>query len=87
MDGLKNKEGYTDYPAFKAQKSVDGAEIKAYYCYKTMVSVAKLAGFEIMEGNIRLKDRTGKIHHSEEVVRRREDELYRQTAESERHSD
>ena len=71
---LQNKEGYTDYPAYKAMKSADGAMAKAYYCYKTLISVAKLAGFNLL-GTVFLEDRTGKIHKSDVVVRRREQDV------------
>ncbi len=85
-EDLCNKEGYVDYTAYKAIKSADGAVAKAYYCYKALVSVARLAGFNIL-GTVFLEDRTGRVHKSDVVVRRREDELSGQTAESEGHSD
>lgn len=69
-DDVKNVEGYTDWTAYKAIKKADGAEAKAYHTYKALVSVARLAGF-ILHGDILLEDRTGKIHHTDEVVRRR----------------
>lgn len=71
MDGLRNKEGYIDYPAYKAQKAVDGAEAKAFYTFKTMQSVARLAGMELV-GTVRVVDRTGRIHDMETVLERRE---------------
>ena len=69
-DEVKNSEGYTDWTAYKAIKKADGAEAKAYHTYRALINVARLAGFNLL-GEVLLEDRCGKIHHSDEVVRRR----------------
>ena len=71
---LKNAEGYTDYTAFLAMKHVVGAQTKAFHCVKTMLNVARLAGF-IVAGDIRLKDSTGTIHSGKDLMERRKNDV------------
>ena len=71
MSDLHNAEGYVDYPAYKAQRAADGAKAKAYHLLKTITNVAKLAGFELV-GTIRMRDRTGKVHISDDIIAGRE---------------
>ena len=73
-EDLKNAEGYTDFTAYAAIKAVHGAETKAYHCYRTFQSVARLAGFKII-GDVRLQDGTGTIHSGRELMERRKNDV------------
>lgn len=70
-DESRNAEGYKDLTAYTAIKAVHGAETKAYYCYKTMLSVARLAGMKVAH-DIVLIDSTGTKHSGKDLTARRE---------------
>ena len=62
----KNKEGYTDSVAFAALKNTERKN-KAFYVFKTMISVARLAGFYVNE-NIVIEDFDGTKYRSNDIL-------------------
>ena len=71
MGNVTNSEGYTDFTAFKAMQAVDGADTKAYHVVKTMMQVARLAGFKLVS-NVKLQDRDGRILDTNSIIKRHE---------------
>lgn len=62
-----NKEGYTDPTAYAAIRS-DALKQKAYYCFKTMISCARLAGFFVND-NLVIEDKDGNKYNSKSILK------------------
>ena len=68
-DDTKNKEGYKDTTAYKAVVH-DERKTKAYYCFQTMISVARLAGFFVNQALI-IEDKDGNRYNSDIIMNKR----------------
>ena len=65
---IKNPEGYNDTTPYNAIKNIEGAELKAYKLYQTMLHMARLAGFKIV-GTVMLEDGNKRVYDGEELKR------------------
>lgn len=63
----KNKEGYSDPTPHKVINA-EGKKQKAFYVFRTMVSVARLAGFYIND-NLTIEDGDGVKYHSKDYLK------------------
>ena len=70
MDEKKNNEGYADGTAYAAMRA-DERKQKAYYVFKTMISVARLAGFFVND-NLTIEDNHGTKYHSNFILKKRD---------------
>lgn len=68
-DDTRNEEGYKDTTPYKAI-TADERKKKAYYVFKTMISVARLAGFFI-NADLIIEDHDGTKYHSKYILPRR----------------
>lgn len=66
----KNKDGYIDTTAYHAIKA-DERKQKAYYVFKTMISVARLGGFHVND-NLTIEDNNGTKYHSNFILKKRD---------------
>ena len=68
MDDRKNREGYSDTTAYKAITHEDRSG-KAFYVFKTMISVARLAGFYVTQALV-IEDGAGTKYNSDKILGR-----------------
>lgn len=69
-DDIRNKEGYKDITSYAVLKQ-ETRKQKAFYVFKTMISVARLAGFYVTDTLI-IEDSEGKKYRSTDVLKKTE---------------
>ena len=65
-NSIKNPEGYIDETPYKAIKTLEAEEYKAYKTFETMLHVARLAGFHV-EGEVILSTKEGRTYNAWEL--------------------
>lgn len=68
-DDTKNNEGYSDKTPYKAITH-DEKKNKAYYCFQTMISVARLSGFYVNQTLV-IEDSHGNKYSSDIIMNRK----------------
>lgn len=68
-DDSRNAEGYKDPTAHAAIKAADKRD-KAYYVFKTMISVARLGGF-FVNSTLVIEDAEGTKYQSDAILKMR----------------
>ena len=66
MDNNRNKEGYKDPTTYNAIRHDDRSG-KAFYVFKTMISVARLAGFYVNQAIV-IEDSSGTRYRSDKIL-------------------
>ena len=65
----KNKEGYSDSVVAEVLRK-DQQKQRAYYAFKTMISVARLAGFYVNNALV-IEDSHGEKYNSDKILKSR----------------